>query len=86
MENLDRIDPPNQMVSVIDDPLLQHYTMLAGNTVFKTRLEHWLALFFDTQLQVIEDSGHTTRILVDMLEKILGYARRAKVTSAKSYY
>ena len=79
VEKLHIVDLPNQMVSVLDDPLLQNYILLAGNPNSEARIDQWLALFFDVQLQMVEDSGHTSKSLVEMLEKILNYTRRTKV-------
>lgn len=67
------------MVSVLDDPLLQHFVLLRGSDISEARIDQWLAVFFDTQLQSVEESGQANETLVEVLEKTLRYTRRIKV-------
>ena len=67
------------MVSVLDDPLLQHFALLRGDIISEARIDQWLAMFFDTQLQLLEEHGQASKTLVEILEKVLQYTRRTKV-------
>lgn len=86
VEKLDRIQLPNQMVSVLDDPLLQHFALLRGNDISTARVNQWLAMFFDTQLQLVEENEQASKTLVEILEKVLAYTRRTKVYSTRFHY
>ena len=79
MEKLDKIALPSQMVCVLDDPLLQNYSLLKGYDFPQSRVDQWLALFFDAQLQSILENGNQSKVLIGMLEKARDYGRRTKV-------
>jgi centromere protein I len=79
IENLDRIELPNQMVSALDDALLQNYVVLRNSPQDRRRIDLWLSLFFDAQLSAKEDSHVASTVLVDLLEKVLAYSRYTKV-------
>lgn len=73
------------MVSVLDDALLQHFALLRGNDISEARVNQWLAMFFDTQLQLAEENGQASKTLVEVLEKVLRYTRCTKVCSTRSH-
>ena len=75
IQKLEKIEPPNQLVAVINDPLLQKFLQLRSSESASRRIDSWLLAFFEDQL---EDSSASDRIL-SMLETVLGYTRYAKV-------
>ncbi|MCJ1237492.1 hypothetical protein MMC14_005478 [Varicellaria rhodocarpa] len=87
VENLENIELPNQLVSILDDPLLQDYLLLMANKFPQSRVDHWLGLFFDAQLESIIENGKQSKALIEMLQKAQRYARRTKAlpTSIESF-
>lgn len=72
---LEKIEPPNQLVAVIDDPLLQKYLQLRSSNTDWKRIESWLLMFFEDQLG---DSSGEGKIF-EMLAAILRYTQYTKV-------
>ena len=79
MENFENIELPNQLVSILDDPLLQNYLLLMADKFPQSRVDQWLGLFFDAQLESIIENGKQSKALIELLTKAQRYARRAKV-------
>lgn len=79
VNRLEKIALPNQLVSAIDDPLLRKYLALRGSELPAQRIDDWLSLFFDAQLQFQEHSEGIGRPLIEVLEKALAHARYTKV-------
>ncbi|CZR60000.1 related to Mis6 domain protein [Phialocephala subalpina] len=75
VQKLEKIDPPNQLVAVLDDPLLQKFLHLRSSDVDSSRIDGWLIAFFEDQLQN-PDAGEGNTI--EMLEAILNYTRYTK--------
>ena len=73
---LEKIEPPNQLVAVINDPLLQKFLQLRSSDTNSKRIDSWLLAFFEDQL---EDSTLPPSKIFDMLEAVLGYTRYTKV-------
>lgn len=76
VHKLEKIEPPNQLVAVINDPLLQKFLQLRSSDTNSKRIDRWLLAFFEDQL---EDSTLSPSKILDMLEAVLGYARYTKV-------
>lgn len=76
VRKLEKIEPPNQLVAVIGDPLLQKFLQLRSSESSSKRVDGWLLAFFEDQLESPESAG--SRIL-GMLEAVLGYTRYCKV-------
>jgi centromere protein I len=77
IQKLEKIDLPNQLVSVIGDPLLQNLLQLKSNENIKRRIDNWLTAFFEDQL---ESGGYAGSTLLDMLVAIKDYANFTKVS------
>lgn len=77
VQNLEKIELPNQLVSVIGDPLLQNLLVLRSDDIVTRRIDSWLTAFFEDQLQNGEYAGNT---LLDMLAAINDYASFTKVS------
>ncbi|KAG4437158.1 hypothetical protein IFR05_007360 [Cadophora sp. M221] len=75
IQKLESIEPPNQLVAVINDPLLQKFLQLRSSESNSRRVDTWLMAFFEDQLQ---SSNAGERQILEMLESILGYTRYTK--------
>lgn len=76
IDNLEKIELPNQLVAVLGDPLLQKLLQLKSTEVTMSRVDNWLLAFFDDQLA---DPDQSDRPLLDMLTAIRDYTRFSKV-------
>ncbi|KAH7393204.1 Mis6-domain-containing protein [Cadophora sp. MPI-SDFR-AT-0126] len=75
IQKLEKIEPPNQLVAAIDDPLLQKFLQLRSSKSNARRIDSWLMAFLEDHLQ----SSHAgERQILEMLETILGYTRHTK--------
>ncbi|KAE8447373.1 hypothetical protein EG329_010787 [Mollisiaceae sp. DMI_Dod_QoI] len=75
VQKLEKIDPPNQLVAVLDDPLLQKFLQLRSSDVDSSRIDSWLLAFFEDQLQNL-DAGES--VILEMLQALLSYTRCTK--------
>ena len=77
IQKLEKIELPNQLISVLGDPLLQNLLTLKSNDTIKRRIDNWLTAFFEDQL---ENGGYTGSTLLEMLAAIKEYASFTKVS------
>ncbi|CAL3965976.1 unnamed protein product [Diplocarpon coronariae] len=75
VQKLEKIEPPNQLVAVINDPLLQRFLQLRFCDDDSRRIDSWLLAFFDDQLQTPETGE---RLVLEMLIAVRGYTRHTK--------
>lgn len=80
VEKFERIELPSQMVAALNDPLLQKYTVLRDQKGHQRRIDDWLSLFFDAQLQAMADGEHHLKDLQEVLSGVLSYTRYTKVS------
>lgn len=80
VQKLEKIELPNQLVSVMGDPALQKLLLLKSNGATLRRVDYWLNAFFVDQLAEgeAEEEAGTKRVL-EMLEAIRDYVRFSKV-------
>ena len=76
VRKLEKIEPPNQLVAVIHDPLLQKFLQLRSSDTSSKRIDSWLLAFFEDQL---EESTSSESKIFEILEAVLGYTRYTKV-------
>lgn len=76
IQRFEKIEPPNQLVAVIGDPLLQKFLQLQSSDIYDQRLDNWLLSFFEGQLQAAEPSE--VKIL-EILKGIIEYTNFTKV-------
>lgn len=76
VRHLERLELPNQLVSVIGDPLLQKFLQLKFSETTSRRTDNWLLAFFEDQL---ESSASSASNILNMLQAIRDYARFTKV-------
>jgi centromere protein I len=79
VQKLEKIEPPNQLVAVIGDPLLQKFLQLRSSDEYSHRVDRWLMAFFEDQLQIAE---HAESKILEMLDVIREYAQYTKVCVA----
>lgn len=68
------------MIAALDDPLLQKYIGLRPSNAVTKRIDQWLDLFFDEQLETINESGGASKALAELLGKVLNYTKFTKVS------
>ncbi|KAI9786901.1 MAG: hypothetical protein M1839_005132 [Geoglossum umbratile] len=76
IEKLDRLELPNQLVSVLGDPLLQKFLALRSSDT--KRIESWLSAFLDGELQLTEHGQPPSSRLSSMLQSISNYTQYTK--------
>lgn len=79
MNKLDKLELPNQVVSVLCDPLLQKYLAIRPSESSSKRIHHWLVTFFEEELELIQEGQKTSDRLGTVLESILSYTQYTKV-------
>lgn len=79
VNKLEKIDLPNQLVAVLNDPLLQKLLQLKRSDMISDRIDHWLMAFFDDQLA---DPSSSVNETLDILHAIRNYARFTKVCAS----
>ncbi|MCJ1446777.1 MAG: hypothetical protein MMC23_007284 [Stictis urceolatum] len=77
-DKFEKIELPSQMISALDDPLLQKYVYLRNDASHASRIDDWLALFFDAQLEAMKNGEHSVKDLGDVLSSLLGYVQYTK--------
>ncbi|MCJ1406397.1 hypothetical protein MMC19_000462 [Ptychographa xylographoides] len=78
IENLDTVALPSQLVSALDDPLLRKLLVLRRDDTSTDRIDQWLSVFSDAELQQEERCGALSGALTEVLEKILSYTQYSK--------
>lgn len=73
------------MIAALDDPLLQKYIGLRPSSAVTKRMNQWLELFFDEQLEAMEDSDETGKVLSELLGMIVNYTSSTKVIFKQTY-
>jgi centromere protein I len=76
VQKLERIDPPNQLVAVLGDPLLQRLLQLRSSDEYEKRVNNWLYAFFEDQLHHPDPSEAK---ILEMLEAIDKYTQSTRV-------
>ncbi|MCJ1285183.1 hypothetical protein MMC26_004521 [Xylographa opegraphella] len=78
VENLDRLVLPNQLVSILEDPLLRHYVTLNPNHTDQRRIDDWMSILLDARMPSQGLDSCMSEALVEVLEKVLHYVRYSK--------
>ncbi|TID19945.1 Mis6-domain-containing protein [Venturia nashicola] len=77
-ENLEKLEPPSQLVAGLRDPLLQKYLMLGSSADSKRRLEFWLSQYFEEELETLREGFGLSATLSDTLSAIVSYTESSK--------
>ncbi|EJT74117.1 hypothetical protein GGTG_07965 [Gaeumannomyces tritici R3-111a-1] len=76
VDNLEKLELPNQLVAVLADPLLQKLLMLRPDATAGARISNWL----DSSIADAADDAHTDggRALLDLLELVHDHAEQTQ--------
>lgn len=86
VDKLEKIELPNQLISVMGDPALQKLLQLKSTEYTLRRVDYWLNAFFEDQLSKSDaEEEATTNQVLEMLEAIREYTRFTKVCFAYAY-
>ncbi|OKL63198.1 hypothetical protein UA08_01410 [Talaromyces atroroseus] len=79
VERLDKIELPNQIVSVLDDRMAQKYMAIVGPDIARHRLEDWLVAFLkdEAELAKLPDSNESEALRY-VLGAVSEYVRSTK--------
>ena len=87
IDRIDKIEPPNQIISALSDGLGQKYLLLTQSELAKRRLHDWLEGFLNNKLEHIqEDIEDEPEILTYVLSLAVDYVRLAKVRTRVGHY
>ncbi|KAE8148475.1 Mis6 domain protein [Aspergillus avenaceus] len=78
VDKLDRIELPNQVISMIGDNMAQKYLYLVGPESASRRLDDWWLSFFHDALDDAEDNGGMLESLDYVLTLTVGYVQYTK--------
>jgi centromere protein I len=79
VNNLERIEPPSQLIASLKDPLLQKFMLLGTSPDTFLRLEFWLERYFEEEIELLQEGFGLSTSLPEILSGILCYAETAKV-------
>ncbi|KAB8269879.1 Mis6 domain protein [Aspergillus minisclerotigenes] len=91
VDKLDKIELPNQIISMIGDGIAQKYLFLVQPTSASHRLDDWWGSFFNENLEDAEDRDEKLESLSYIMSLAVGYAQYTKeipppvATFLKSY-
>jgi centromere protein I len=79
VDNLERIEPPSQLIASLKDPLLQKFMLLGTSPDAFLRLEFWLERYFEEEIELLQEGFGLSTSLPEILSGILCYTEAAKV-------
>jgi centromere protein I len=80
VDNLERIEPPSQLIAGLRDPLLQKYLMLNTFPDTSNRLEFWLLRSFEEELEILREGFGLSPTLSELLVAVVSYTESSKVS------
>lgn len=82
VDKIDKIELPNQIISMLGNTMAQKYLHLAQSKAADHRLDEWLRNFLQDKLDQRQegDDNEDSGILSDLLEFVEGYAAYTKVS------
>ncbi|KAI9891437.1 MAG: hypothetical protein M1814_002756 [Vezdaea aestivalis] len=86
IDKLDRIELPNQIVSILGDPLLQKYLDLKPSNVALKRLDNWLSTFMAEELNSLVDNEVPNGRMSEVLSCLAKYAQVTRSPLPPSCY
>ncbi|KAF1990095.1 Mis6-domain-containing protein [Aulographum hederae CBS 113979] len=78
INNLERIEPPSQLISAFSDPLLRKYLALRPSNVDTRRIDLWTERFLEDELEAAKDGYPPTAEFPSLLRGLLDYTRSTK--------
>lgn len=77
MQNIEKIELPNQIAAVLADPLLQKFISLRKDPVTSRRVTHWI----DALLEDVLSGNADSKTFVDATEVLEEYVSQIKVNN-----
>lgn len=84
VENLDRIEPPGQLISFLTDPLLQKYVELKPAPVVITRIDLWLSTCLEDLYEAERLGTGDLQYASEILDGLLKHTQYTKASYQKS--
>ncbi|KAF2432215.1 Mis6-domain-containing protein [Tothia fuscella] len=78
VENLERIEPPSQLVAGLRNPLLQKFLMIDESVESVRRLEFWLSRYFEEELETLKEGFGVSPSLSELLAAAVSYTESSK--------
>lgn len=80
VEKFEKLEMPNQAVSLLSDPLAQKYLMLHPSDTNRKRMQHWLEAFLaDASEKAVKGDAEAEESLELVLESVLDFTKLTKV-------
>lgn len=81
VERIDKIELPNQIISILSDAIAQKYLHLVQPVLADHRLDEWLRSFLEDQLELLREDEDDPETLAYFLSFVVGYATCIKVST-----
>lgn len=81
VNNLERIEPPSQLIAGLRDPLLQKFLLLDTSVESSKRLEFWLLRYFEEELETFREGFGLSSSLSELLAALVSYTESSKVST-----
>lgn len=78
VEKLDRIEPPGQLISFLNDPLLQKFVALKSSPLLFKRIDLWLSACLEEEYTAAKTGSSTSAYLPELLDGLLKQAQYSK--------
>jgi centromere protein I len=79
VNNLERLEPPSQLIAGLSDPLVQKYLLLNKSADSVRRLEFWLETNFEAEIEILQEGFGLSPSLTEILSALLSYTEFTKV-------
>ncbi|KAH7117647.1 Mis6-domain-containing protein [Dendryphion nanum] len=79
IEKLERIEPPGQLISVLNDPLLQKYVALRSSQTTSDRIDLWLSAYLEEEYDAAKRGSPGSSTLLELLQ---GLCRQTQYTKS----
>ena len=86
VNNLERIEPPSQLIAGLGDPLVQRYLLLNKSAESVRRLEFWLETSLEMEIEIIQEGFGLSPTLTEIISTLLSYTEFTKVKIAYMYF
>lgn len=80
VNNLEKLDPPSQIVSMLKDPVVRRYLILKEVDQSTMRLKFWLVRCLDDILESMKDGTESRAFISEILETALEFTRAVKAS------
>ncbi|KAF2744454.1 Mis6-domain-containing protein [Sporormia fimetaria CBS 119925] len=77
--NLHNVEAPGQLISFLEDPLMQKYIDLNPSPIFSRRIELWLATFLEDEYELARTGAPPSAEFAGLLSSIYNHTQYTKV-------